>query len=87
MNNRFDAREIFRSLSVHDVSYVTIGGIAVQAHGGQRFTQDLDLVISTSSENYARLAAALADLDARILGPDSQPSRETPSAALLSGTL
>jgi hypothetical protein len=38
----FDARELFRALARHDVAYVTVGGIAVQAHGGQRLTQDLD---------------------------------------------
>jgi len=37
----FDARELFRALAHHDVEYVTIGGIAIQAYGGQRLTQDL----------------------------------------------
>jgi hypothetical protein len=39
----FDAREPFRALSHHDVEYGTIGGIAIQAYGGQRLTQDLDI--------------------------------------------
>jgi len=34
----------------------------------------------------ARLAAALADLDARILGPDGQRSRSVPSASLLASS-
>jgi hypothetical protein len=33
---RFDARELFSALARHAVDYLTIGGIAIQAHGGQR---------------------------------------------------
>ncbi|MGA9874357.1 MAG: hypothetical protein WBQ21_00935 [Solirubrobacteraceae bacterium] len=80
---RFDARELFRTLANRGVEYVTIGGIAVQAHGGQRVTRDLDVMIATSSENVERLATALVDLDARILGPDGKRSHSVPSAALL----
>jgi hypothetical protein len=79
----FDARELFRALARRDVEYVTIGGIAIQAYGGQRLTQDLDVAIAASTDNLARLADALIDLDARILGPDGQRSRSVPSAALL----
>lgn len=80
---RFDARELFAALARHGVEYVTIGGIAVQAHGGQRLTQDLDIAIAASRENLERLAAALDGLDARILGPDGRRSRSTPDATLL----
>lgn len=79
----FDARELFRALAHYDVEYVTIGGIAVQAYGGQRLTQDLDVAIAASTDNVTRLAEALLDLDARILGPDGQRSRSVPSASLL----
>jgi hypothetical protein len=79
----FDAREIFNALALREVAYVTIGGIAIQAYGGQRLTQDLDLAIDESTGNVARLADALRDLDARILGPEGQRSRSVPSAQLL----
>jgi hypothetical protein len=79
----FDARELFAALAKHAVEYVTVGDIAIQAHGGQRLTQDLDITIAASSENLQRLEAALVDLDARILAPDGQRSRSTPTAALL----
>jgi hypothetical protein len=81
--DRFDARAMFRAFAEHGVEYVTIGGIAVQAHGGQRVTRDLDIAIATSSANVTRLAAALSDIDARVLGPDGQRSQSAPSAALL----
>lgn len=79
----FDALELFRALGRHEVEYVTVGGVAIQAYGGQRMTQDLDVVIAASRENIGRLATALLDLDARILGPDGQRSKSAPAAALL----
>lgn len=85
-SGRFDARELFRALAHRDVEYVTIGGIAVQAYGGQRLTQDLDVAIAASIDNLARLASALLDLDARILGPDGQRSQSVPSASLLASS-
>ena len=81
--DRFEARELFRALAAHGVEYVTVGGIAVQAHGGQRVTQDLDVAVATSSENMDKLAAALMELDARVLGPDGRRSSAPPSAVLL----
>lgn len=74
---------MFRALAGRGVEYVTIGGIAVQAHGAQRVTRDLDIAIATSSANAARLASALSDIDARVLGADGRRSRAVPSAALL----
>lgn len=82
----FDARELFRALANHDVEYVTIGGIAIQAYGGQRLTQDLDVTIAASTGNIARLANALLDLDARVLGPDGERSRYVPTAHLLASS-
>lgn len=79
----FDPHALFAALARHDVNYVTVGGIAIQAHGGQRLTQDLDIAIAASKDNLDRLALALTDLDARMLGPDGQRSKTTPSATLL----
>lgn len=83
---RFDARELFRALARHEVDYLTVGGIAIQAHGGQRLTQDLDVAIAASTDNITRLTSALVELDARILGPDGQRSRAVPSAPLLASS-
>lgn len=79
----FHPREILRALARHGVVYVVVGGVAVQAHGGQRLTQDLDLVVPPDRENYDRLARALGELDARILGPEGQRSAASPSAGML----
>lgn len=85
-SGNFDARELFRALAHRNVEYVTIGGIAIQAHGGQRLTQDLDVLIASSTDNLARLAGALLDLDARILGPDGRRSQSVPTAPLLASS-
>jgi hypothetical protein len=42
------------------VEVVVIGGLAAQAHGSARLTQDVDLIYRRTPENIARLAAALA---------------------------
>lgn len=84
---RFDARELFSALARHQVAYVTIGGIAIQAHGGQRLTQDLGIAIDPRAANLEQLAAALSDLDARVLGPEGERSTSPPSAALLASAV
>jgi hypothetical protein len=78
-----DARELFASLARHGVHYLTVGGIALHAHGGQRLTTDLDIAVAFSSENLQRLATCLAEIDARVLGPGGERSDTAPSAGLL----
>lgn len=82
----FDARELFRAFARHGVEFVTIGGVAIQAYGAQRLTRDLDVTIAASTGNFERLAAMLEDVDARIIGPDGDRSRESPGADLLAAS-
>jgi hypothetical protein len=63
----FSPQEIFAALHRHGVDYVTIGGIAANAHGSRRLTLDVDIIPAPENSNYERLAAALDDLGA----PDS----------------
>lgn len=67
-----DVAHIFAALDAHRVDYVVVGGIAVQVHGHVRMTNDLDLIPSPTPENLKRLAAALRELQARILNPGSE---------------
>lgn len=66
-----DPLRIFEALERHDVEYLAIGGVAVQAHGHVRTTQDVDIVAAPDLENLTRLAAALHDLAARLKGVDA----------------
>jgi len=63
-----DAAHVLQVLFAHEVSYVVIGGLAVQAHGHTRTTQDVDLVPHPGKENLGRLADALHALSARSAG-------------------
>ena len=65
----FRADEILRVLSAHGVDFVVIGGLAVQAHGYIRLTQDLDIIVSPQTVNLTRLSEALAELEAEPLTP------------------
>ena len=67
-----DAAAIFSSLARHGVDYVLIGGLAVQAYGHVRTTQDVDLVPEPSSLD--RLTDALSDLNARPVGTSRAPA-------------
>jgi hypothetical protein len=66
-----DARELASTLNRHGVDYVVIGGVALQAHGHVRTTQDLDIVAAWTPENVQRLAGALRELGAELRGVDA----------------
>lgn len=67
-----DAERILRALAEHDVEYVLIGGLAVQTHGHVRTTNDADLIPAPDPANLGRLAAALRQLEARVLNPGQE---------------
>ncbi len=54
---------IFRTLNEAGVRYLVVGGLAVNAHGYQRLTNDLDLVIQLQRDNILAAFRALEDLD------------------------
>jgi len=65
------ADEIFVCLHRHGVRYVLIGGLAAVLHGSPLPTLDADICPSAEPDNLKRLAAALAEIDARIRTPDT----------------
>lgn len=78
-----DAAAIFRVLAAHEVDYVVIGGLAVQAHGHPRTTQDLDLMPEPTPENRGRLLAALTELGARPVGARAPSPLSVPETGVL----
>ncbi len=54
--------EIFAVLQSADARYVVVGGVAVNLHGYQRFTKDLDLVVELVPDNTRRALEALHSL-------------------------
>lgn len=53
---------IFRALNKAGVRYLVAGGLAVNAHGYQRLTNDLDLVIQLGRDNILAAFQALSSL-------------------------
>ena len=45
---------IVRALNDGEVQYLIVGGLAVNAHGFERLTRDVDLVIGLESDNISR---------------------------------
>ena len=45
---------VVKALNAAKVQYIIVGGVAVVAHGYERFTRDLDLVIGLERENITR---------------------------------
>jgi hypothetical protein len=66
-----DAYQLVAALTGHDVDFVVIGGVALQAHGHVRTTLDLDVVAAWTPENMRRLAPALSELSATLRGVDA----------------
>jgi hypothetical protein len=60
----FDPLGLIAVLNKHGVEYIVIGGIAAGVQGAVWVTADLDLVYASSADNYERLQAALAELNA-----------------------
>ena len=66
-----DAAAILDVLTRHGVEFVVIGGFAVELHDvAVPPTQDIDITPATSTDNLARLAHALNELNARLRVPD-----------------
>lgn len=62
----FAPGSILATLLAHGVRFVLIGGLAAVAHGSPFPTEDVDITPEGSSENLARLSAALEELNAHI---------------------
>lgn len=57
-----DFDRVFAALQATGVRYVVVGGVAVNLHGYQRFTKDIDLVIELVPEKTLRVLEALSGL-------------------------
>lgn len=67
-----DLKLLLRSLNAHGVDYLLIGGYALAAHGYQRATTDIDVLVRATAESGQRVKDALMilpDRAARDLEP------------------
>jgi len=71
-----DYAKILSALREAEVEFLVIGGLAATAHGSPRFTLDVDVLYRRSRENYACMAAALAEHQPYLRGaPPGLPFR------------
>jgi hypothetical protein len=57
-----DVKHIARHFEAAGVEYALVGGYALAAHGFNRFTEDIDVLVNPSAENARRWIAALSQL-------------------------
>jgi hypothetical protein len=53
-----DFQEFIGFLNECSVEYIVVGGFAVNVHGYQRSTGDVDIWVNQTTDNYAKLTAA-----------------------------
>ena len=54
-----DFKELLELLNAHEVDYLIVGGYALALHGSPRFTGDLDIYLSTHSDNAKKVLSVL----------------------------
>lgn len=74
----FEPDDLLLALSEARVQFVVIGGVAVGVHGFVRATVDLDIVPDPSSQNLARLARLLEEIEATQVGTGEFSQEEFP---------
>ena len=57
-----DVRTLARFLAEAEVEYALVGGYAVAAHGFNRFSEDIDILVNPSAANARRWIEALSRL-------------------------
>jgi len=77
VNETLRLRELLEQLVAAEVRFVLVGGLAVNAWGYLRATQDLDIVPDPDPANLERLAALLEGLGGRV---EVEGGRLAPSA-------
>ncbi len=65
-------------LERHEVRYVVIGGLAAELRGSPYITRDVDVTPARGRHNFAKLAAALRELEAKLRVPGLDYPVEVP---------
>jgi hypothetical protein len=61
--------DLFGALGARNVRYVLVGGLALNLHGVERATMDIDLAVALERENLAAALAVAVDLDLVPVAP------------------
>lgn len=57
-----DLKALARLLDERQVAYALVGGYAIAAHGFNRFSEDIDILVDPSPENSRRWILAMSEL-------------------------
>jgi len=57
-----DLKALARLLQQRQVAYALVGGYAIAAHGFNRFSEDIDILVDPSPENSERWIVAMSEL-------------------------
>ena len=57
-----DVKQLARMLNDAGVEYALVGGYAIAAHGFNRFSEDVDILVNPAVENSRRWVLALSEL-------------------------
>ena len=60
-----DVKRLAKALEAQGAEYALVGGYAIAAHGFNRFSEDIDILVNPSLENSRRWILALATLPDR----------------------
>jgi hypothetical protein len=71
--------DLFRALDQEQVRYLLIGGLALNIHGVERATMDIDLLLAMDSDNLQSFMRAAQQLQLRPLLPVSLESLADPA--------
>jgi hypothetical protein len=69
----FAPEAILEVLARHEVEFVLIGGLAAYIQGSAFVTEDVDITPKIDPDNYAKLSAALVELDAKVRAQNTEP--------------
>lgn len=71
-----DFRELLELFNKHQVEFMLVGGYALAYHGAPRYTGDMDLFVHISSQNAARIMAALKEFGFGSVGITAEDLQE-----------
>jgi hypothetical protein len=66
----FQFARLVQALQEHEVRFLVIGGLAMNAHGSHYHTRDIDIYYARNQQNLEALAGAVAPLHPRLRGSD-----------------
>lgn len=61
--------DLFRALEKEQVRYLVVGGVAVNLHGAERMTSDVDLMLALDADNLRRFFSAVSSFGFKPVVP------------------